>query len=117
MFGHEKFEAYQLSIRFIKIALLLSEEIPGGFSMLRDQLKGAALSVSLNIAEGSGKGGTNDRNRFYFIARGSSMECAAICDVLEILDIRQEELIKEARGLLSSIVSILTAVCSKGRRG
>jgi hypothetical protein len=48
---------------------------------LKDQLRRASSSVALNCAEGAGKTGA-DRERFFLIARGSSLECAAIFDVL-----------------------------------
>ena len=113
MLGHERFEAYQISIRFIKSALTLADTIPAGYSMIKDQFKRAALSIPLNIAEGSGKSYAADRRKSYNIARGSAMECAAICDVLELIDVNYSERVREAKESLKSIVSILTAVCAK----
>jgi four helix bundle protein len=86
MFTHEKFEAYKSAIEFTKIALHLLDELPAGYSSLRDQLKRAAFSVPLNIAEGTGKSSVIDRRRFYAIARGSAMECAALCDIIGLLE-------------------------------
>ena len=71
MFGHERFETYRISIEFLKLALSLSESIAPGYAMVKDQLKRAALSIPLNIAEGSGKASTQDRKKYYVIARGS----------------------------------------------
>lgn len=65
MFTHEKFEAYKLSIEFTEIALQLIDELPPGQSRLCDQLRRAAFSVPLNIAEGTGKNTQADRKRFY----------------------------------------------------
>ncbi len=113
MFGHERFEAYQISIRFLKSALFLADTLPSGYALLKDQLKRAAISIPLNIAEGSGKSHLLDRKRSYNITRGSAMECAAICDVLELIDITYAEKVNEPKAFLKSIVSILTTVCSK----
>ena len=110
MFGHERFEAYKISIEFLKLALSLSESIPPGYAMVKDQLKRAALSIPL---EGSGKASTQDRKEYYVIARGSAMECSAICDVLNLIDHKYSVRTNEAKDFLTSIVSILTVVCSK----
>ena len=82
MFAHNKFKAYQLAIEFLAVAESLVSRIPSGHAAMRDQLRRAALSVPLNIAEGTGKRTIRDRDRYYWIARGSAMECAALLDAL-----------------------------------
>ncbi|MBM4321616.1 MAG: four helix bundle protein, partial [Deltaproteobacteria bacterium] len=42
------------------------------------QLRRASISTPVNIAEGSGKTKEPDQQRYYAIARGSAMECAAL---------------------------------------
>ena len=49
---------------------------------LVDQLDRASTSIPLNIAEENGKFTGADRCRFFDIARGSALECAASLDVL-----------------------------------
>jgi hypothetical protein len=44
--------------------------------------------------------------------RGSAMECAAICDVLELIDQHYSTKTNQAKAMLKSIVSILTTICS-----
>jgi len=87
-----------------------------GQAHLRDQLARAALSVVLNIAEGSGRVASADKGRFYAIARGSACECGAILDVLDRgaglpLDGRI------ARSLLVRIVQMLTRLGARMRSG
>jgi four helix bundle protein len=76
---------HRCTVTFLGVASTLAERVTRGHSALADQLRRAALSVPLNIAEGSGKGTMEDREarRFYAIARGSALECAAIVDALE----------------------------------
>ena len=71
------------------------------------------MSIALNIAEGSGRATTEDRKRFYSIARGSAMECAAISDLVAHLEPGLCEDAARAKEILHSIVSILSAVVLK----
>jgi four helix bundle protein len=49
---------------------------------VKDQLDRASTSIALNIAEGNGKYTPKDRCRFFDIAHGSALECAAGLDIL-----------------------------------
>src|SRR5688500_2430991 len=80
-FSHEKLEVYQEAIAFIAWLTTVLESA-GRVGDVRDQLDRASTSVSLNIAEGNGKYAPKDRCRFFDIAHGSSLECAAGLDVL-----------------------------------
>jgi four helix bundle protein len=46
------------------------------FYRFADQLRGAALSISNNIAEGSGSNSNSDFRNFLNIAHRSAFECA-----------------------------------------
>ncbi len=61
MLDHEKLDVYKVSIEFMAIAIKLAENIPRGYSSLADQLKRAAWSIPLNIAEGCGKSTRKDK--------------------------------------------------------
>ena len=81
--------------------------MPRGYAALGDQLRRAALSISLNIAEGSGQF-TRDAKRFDAIARGSALECAAIIDAVKMLGCETQESMTEMHKLLDRIVAMLT---------
>jgi four helix bundle protein len=49
---------------------------------VKDQLDRASTSIPLNIAEGNGKYTAKDRCRFFDIAHGSTLECAAGLHIL-----------------------------------
>lgn len=53
------------------------------------QIRRAALSVHLNIAEGASRKSLAERKRFYEIARGSIIEIDAIIDVAHDLNYLQ----------------------------
>ncbi len=75
MRGFEDLECYKLALQVFRetyrvVSLLPQEEKYN----LADQLRRAATSAILNIAEGYGRYHYLDSLRFYYIARGSIME-------------------------------------------
>ena len=115
MLSHEKLDVYKLSIAFADLALKLIASFRNGkdFGPLADQLRRAAISVPLNIAEGSGRFTDPDRVRFFSIARGSAMECGAILDIAQLGETADEELIDQGKALLRRIVALLTRMAGK----
>jgi len=109
MFGFQKLDVYRCASEFLAVGTHLADAAPRGYSSLADQLRRAAISIPLNIAEGSGKFDREAR-RFYTIARGSALECAAIVDAFEIVGVEAEEELGKARLLLDRIVAMLTAM-------
>ena len=109
MFGFQKLDVYQCATRLLALSAPLAERAPRGYASLADQLRRAALSVPLNIAEGSGKF-NKDARRFYAIARGSALECAAILDAFESLHVAATDELTGARELLDRIVAMLTVL-------
>lgn len=80
-FDHEKLSVYQEAIGFVAWAEGILEALPKNLAV-HGQLDRASTSIPLNIAEGNGKYTGPDRCRFFDIARGSALECAACLDVL-----------------------------------
>src|SRR5258708_28265761 len=107
MFNFNRLDVYGCAITFFKLAIPLAERAPSGFHSLNDQLRRAAVSIPLNIAEGSGKYDKDER-RYFSIARGSTLECAAIMDVFEALGAISQREAAHAKSLLERIVSMLT---------
>src|SRR5437588_11758194 len=80
-FDHEKLEVYREAVAFIAwLSALLDGTLRIG--EIKDQLDRASTSIPLNIAEGNGKYAPKDRCRFFDIAHGSALECAAGLDIL-----------------------------------
>ena len=69
--------------------------------------------MGLNIAEGSGEFSTNEKSRFYRMAKRSATETAAILEVSKHLNIIQEEYYHLTRKLLTRIVMMLTKMAKK----
>ena len=82
--GHEKLDVYRLAIGYVAWVFERSDKLTGAHRHARDQWLRASQSIPLNIAEGNGKTAEPDRRRYFEIARGSALECAAIQDVLVV---------------------------------
>jgi four helix bundle protein len=107
MFGFQKLDVYRCARDFLVQSGALAAGIPSGHAEMRDQLRRAALSIPLNIAEGSGRSGSRDARRFYGMARASALECAALLDALTALGGASPQL-TAAVTLLERIVAMLT---------
>jgi four helix bundle protein len=70
----------------------------------------ASTSIVLNLAEGNGKFTSPDRCRFFDIARGSALECAAALDVLVAKGRCELSLVAAGKDRLRSIVSMLVGL-------
>ncbi len=105
--NHEKLHVYQASIAFLALTERCIEGLPKGNDPLVDQLRRAAMSVPLNIAEGYGRRRCGDQARFYDIARGSAHECGAVVDVLRTRALIDEPSYREQKTLLHRMVSML----------
>ncbi|HSY52842.1 MAG TPA: four helix bundle protein [Opitutaceae bacterium] len=111
-FDHEKLRAYQEALRFIAWVEPLFEKLPAKLAA-RDQLDRASTSIVLNIAEGNGKRSHPDRCRFFDIARGSTLECAACLDVLVIKQRFSQAEANEGKLILLAIVSLVAGLIAR----
>ena len=85
-------DVYQRAIEFVAYALRIAECLPRGQAPLADQLRRAAVSIPLNIAEGGGRNRESaDRARFRAIARGSAMESGALLDIIRLFNVVPQE--------------------------
>src|SRR5882762_6526204 len=111
MLSFQKLDVYRCAIEFLGLAAAAAEEVPRGNAALLDQLRRAASSISLNIAEAAGRTGQADAARTYAIARGSAMECAAVLDALFLLKIVDVATKQRGDELLERVVAMLTRLC------
>jgi four helix bundle protein len=102
----ERLDVYRASLEFH--AFVNALRFGRGDRELRDQLRRASISITLNIAEAVGRRGLPDRARFIAIARGSASECAAILDILRVCRLAPHSETKRGRSLLVRIISMLT---------
>src|SRR5690349_24875192 len=95
-FDDEKLDVYRESIAFCGWVGEFLSAISAK-AAAKDQLDRASTGIPLNIAEGDGKFSTTDRARFFEVARGSALECAACLDVLLVRNLASEEQIVTAK--------------------
>jgi four helix bundle protein len=80
--GHTKLDIYTITRQFVKECYATVSRFPAEEKyIITQQIKRAALSVHLNVAEGSSRKSDLERKRFYEIARGSVIEVDAALDI------------------------------------
>lgn len=108
MLSYERLDVYQCSIKFLALANEICNDLPRGQANLIDQIKRASMSIPLSIGEGAGKRTKPDCRKYFDIARGSAMECAAAIDVCKTLGLLADGKANEGKELLQRIVAMLT---------
>ena len=113
IFDHERLDVYRLAIDYVAFSYRIAKTLGGVNRQARDQWLRAAQSIPLNIAEGNGKQSLKDKNRFFEIARGSALECAAIHDVLRVCDVIDDDSHRRGKSDRKRIVSMLTRLIQR----
>jgi four helix bundle protein len=111
-FDHEKLEVYREAIAFVAwLSALLEGTVRVG--EVKDHLDRASTSIPLNIAEGNGKYAPKDRCRFFDIAHGSALECAAGLDTLVAKAKLTPDQIRPGKERLQKIVRMLMGLIKR----
>jgi four helix bundle protein len=116
IFDHEKLNVYRVAIDYVAFWYPIAKSFRGDQRHLRDQWRRAAESIPLNIAEGNGKQSLKYKNRFFEIARGSALECAAIHDILNAVSAVDAESNRRGKSELKRIVSMLSRLIQRTDR-
>lgn len=111
-FYHEKLEVYCELIQFVAWLARILEPL-SRLGDIQDQLERASSSIALNIAEGNGKYSARDRCRFFDIAHGSALECAAALDVLVARSKLTEIQVRAGKESLQRIVRMLLGLMKR----
>lgn len=111
-----KLQVYQLSKSFSReviTQMFPSQKLP---EFLKTQLAKAALSITLNIAEGMGRSSSRDQAHFLTIARGSAFECFAILEIVRELHTIAEDVIRLWMNTLDRISKMIYSLILRQKR-
>lgn len=92
MFTYESLDIWKLSINYAKTIYKVTDTFPKSeIYGLTNQLRRAAVSISANIAEGSGASTVNDRLHYLDIAVKSALETTSEIQIALELNYLNEE--------------------------
>jgi four helix bundle protein len=109
-FKFEELRVYQLALEFLSHVFKVTKPWPSLYKYsLIDQVHRAALSIVLNIAEGSGRT-SKDFQHFLSISRSSCYECVAIFAVAYNEGVIQQKEYESLYDQLDHIARMLTSL-------
>jgi four helix bundle protein len=96
------FDAYDRSLSLIRSLVPILDRLAGIDPPLADQLRRAAQSITLNIAEGNRRAGKDRRNRFR-CSLGSAAEVTSCLDVAVALGYLDEPAVAGSLALVDRV--------------
>jgi four helix bundle protein len=113
LLNHKSLDVYKAVRELVKEVYSITNKLPPEekFNMV-PQLRRAALSVKLNIAEGSTRRSDVERKRYFEVARGSVVEIDAALETAIDLSYYTEHELKPIGELLNKCFAILSKMVS-----
>ncbi len=111
--SHTKLDVFKVSKEFVLTCYKETKEFPSEekFGMI-SQIRRAALSVHLNIAEGCSRKSLAERKRFYEIARGSLVEVDTALEIAVNLNYTSKEKMNELGILIIRTFQLISKMIS-----
>ena len=111
MFRFERLRVWHKAVDLYDVVDQVADGFPAKVRFsVGDQLRRAALSVSSNIAEGSGRETTKESRYFYSIAKGSTFEVVSIAAICQRRRLVRSEQYLEIYGRAEEISKMLTGL-------
>lgn len=111
MFRFERLLVWQKALDLYDLVDLVADRFPQRFQFsLADQLRRAALSISSNIAEGSGRETEKDAKHFFTVAKASTFEVVSILTVSHRRGLATSPQYRSAYELAEEVSKMLTAL-------
>jgi len=111
--AHTKLDVFRIPKEFVLSCYKETRSFPSDerFAMIQ-QIRRAALSVHLNVAEGCSRKSVVERKRFYEIARGSVIEIDTALDIAVNLGYITKEKLTELGVLLIRSFQLISKMIS-----
>lgn len=111
MLDFERLEAYKKAIIFTDWAYKITKGFPKSEQFATvSQLRRAALSIPLNIAEGSGRYNKKERRHFYRMSKSSAYECIPLFEVSKLQNYIYSEIYGLARKQIIELTKIISGL-------
>lgn len=110
-FDFEKLTVYQKGLDLIHKIFEIYKKLPKEFQYtIGANLIRAALSITNNLAEGSGKRSNKEKTRYYHTSLDSARECVSVFNVLLKEELIEENIYMEIRRDAKEITSMLSGL-------
>jgi four helix bundle protein len=110
---HQQYDVYKVTRLLVTECYRVTRKFPPEEKFaLMQQIRRAALSVYLNLAEGFSRKSQTERTRFFEIARGSAIEVDAAMEISLDLEYCHKEQLATLGGLLQRCFSMLSKLIS-----
>lgn len=108
-FDFEKLEVYQLALEFLSELFKVYRKLPKDLQYsIGNNFIRAGLSISNNLAEGSGKKSKKEKARYYSTSLDSTRECISMINVLlreKLIDKETYLILRQKGKRITSMIS------------
>jgi four helix bundle protein len=112
--SHTKMDVFNISKEFLLRCYSDTKQFPADERFaLTQQIRRAAISVHLNLAEGSSRKSLAERKRFYEVSRGSIIEIDTAFDIAVALHYTDKEKLEQTGSLLVRTFQMLSKLIAQ----
>ena len=116
-FSFESLEVYNIARILVKEIYELQKKFPTEERFaLGDQIRRSAISITSNLAEGSGRNAIREKMHFLEIAFGSMTECFSQLQIAQDLGYISENEIDDLRPTFNKVAAFISALRSSLER-
>jgi four helix bundle protein len=112
--SYKELTVWQKAVQLVKEIFLLTDKYPKSeLYGITSQMRGAAVAVPSNIAEGYGRRSAKEYAQFYSIAYGSALELESQLIISKELNLVDKKYFEDTEKLLVEVCKMLNSMLSK----